>query len=464
MSDAVYYILGGALILGVLLGIRLMSRVETARRGNLISLVCAAGMIALELLRTGQIGSALPLIVILLASIPSVWIAGKIKMLNMPQTVALFNGLGGLSSALVALTVLAGRAGANAFDAITAGLALAVGMITLSGSLVAAGKLARRIPQKSIVIKGHTHLTALLAVLTVALCALSLGVSPVFLLIVSTLFGVVFTLRVGGADMPITISLLNSLSGVAGGVAGIAVGNPVLICMGGVVGASGLLLTQIMCKAMNRSLTSILVGRGGAVKASGAPEAQPEPLQIVSEAETAGETAPPPETPAPSLEDIVRAAKDVIIIPGYGMALSQAQTDVKQLADAFMARGANVRFAVHPVAGRMPGHMNVLLCEADVPYDMLFEMDDINPDFETCDLAIAVGANDTINPAANTAEGTPIYGMPVLDVGKADHLIICNMDDKPGYAGVPNPLYEDKNTVFLAGDAKESLRKILEFL
>jgi NAD(P) transhydrogenase subunit beta len=264
------------------------------------------------------------------------------------------------------------------------------------------------------------------------------------------LFGIAFSIRVGGADMPITISLLNSLSGVAGGIAGIAISDPLLTSIGGIVGASGLILTQIMCRAMNRSLVDILLGKTsvntGAAVSDAAEEKQEE--------EKAGLSA----------EDIIRNAKKVIIVPGYGMAISQAQSLVKILCDRLEEKGVEVKFAIHPVAGRMPGHMNVLLCEVDVPYDKLYEMDVINDEFAKTDLVIAVGANDVINPAANTAEGTPIYGMPVLKAEDAKYVIICNMDTSPGYSGVDNPLYKSSKTIMLTGDAKDSLKTLLDYL
>jgi NAD(P) transhydrogenase subunit beta len=253
--------------------------------------------------------------------------------------------------------------------------------------------------------------------------------------------------------MPITISLLNSLSGVAGGIAGIAVGDTMLVAIGGIVGASGLLLTQIMCRAMNRKLISILLG-STSVKAT-APVQEETP----AEEEAAAEAAPA-RTPG----SILREAKKVILVPGYGMALAQAQNKVKALCDKLEANGAEVKFAIHPVAGRMPGHMNVLLCEVDVPYDKLYEMDAINGEFADCDAAVVIGANDVVNPAANTAEGTPIYGMPVLNVADAKHVIVCNFDKKPGYAGVPNPMYDDPDTILLLGDAKETVASLIDAL
>jgi NAD(P) transhydrogenase subunit beta len=270
----------------------------------------------------------------------------------------------------------------------------------------------------------------------------------------SALFGLYFSVRVGGADMPITISLLNSLSGVAGAIAGMAISDIFLVAVGGIVGASGLLLTQIMCKAMNRSLMSILLG---GMKAA---PAQPKVEAVTKDDVQKVEIAKPEEKKTAG--EVLSSAKNVIIVPGYGMALAQAQHQVKQLADKLEANGANVRFAIHPVAGRMPGHMNVLLAEADVPYDQLYEMEAINDDFGKADAVVVIGANDVLNPAARNAEGTPIYGMPVLNVDQAPEVIICNFDLKPGYAGVENPLYTRKEGVYLLlGDAKESLNKLI---
>ncbi len=251
--------------------------------------------------------------------------------------------------------------------------------------------------------------------------------------------------------MPITISLLNSLSGVAGAIAGMAIGDVLLVAVGGIVGASGLLLTQIMCRAMNRSLLSILLGTKKKVAA-------PAPSSVTTASPAAAPKVEVKKTPG----EVLSTAKRVIIVPGYGMALAQAQHEVKQLADALRKGGAEVRFAIHPVAGRMPGHMNVLLAEANVPYDDLFEMEAINDDFAKVDAAIVIGANDVLNPAARNAEGTPIYGMPVLNVDQAPYVVICNYDLKPGYAGVENPLYtREEGVALLTGDAKETVSALL---
>lgn len=451
MSDSLYLVLGSLSVAGILLGIVLMSRLRFARLGNAVG---GASLLFIILVTLGyhSLFPSWPAWVALAAGslIGAAW-AARVKMIQMPQVVAMLNGLGGAASALVAGISLADDVG---FYQYAAQLALVVGAITLSGSGIAAAKLAKWMPQKPVCLPGHTAVTAVL----LAACAASVafgGHAAWPAALSALLFGAAFAVRVGGADMPITISLLNSLSGVAGGIAGIAIANPVLIAVGGIVGASGLLLTQIMCRAMNRSLSNILLGKTS-VKTEAAP------IEPAEHDTGDGEIGEQPEKRP--LEDILRAARDVIIVPGYGMALSQAQAHVRRLSDALEAGGARVRYAIHPVAGRMPGHMNVLLCEADVPYDQLFEMDDINADFASCDLAIAVGANDTINPAANTAEGTPIYGMPVLNVGDAPSIVVINLDDRPGYAGVPNPLFARNDVYFLSGDAKEQIENLLAIL
>ncbi len=477
MSPVVYYVLCGVLTLGVLAGIALMSKVKTAVTGNLLSALCMAAAIVLTLIHAGIFDKPsdlwLCLIVTVIGLVVGLLWAARIKMIEMPEIVALFNGFGGAASALVALATLIflPRESMNLFALITGAIALAVGMITLTGSLIAGGKLHKIINGRPVIWKGHKlilNTTMVLVVVTMALIIFVSGIpmwlSCLLCAALSAFFGVAFALRVGGADMPITISLLNSLSGVAGSIAGMAIGDPLLVAVGGVVGASGLLLTQIMCKAMNRHLGDILLGKTSApAKKAPAPKAEAAPAP---KTETAPAPAPKTESaPAPKAEmtpgQILAAAKRVIIVPGYGMALAQAQHQVKKLADTLEADGVEVEFAIHPVAGRMPGHMNVLLAEADVPYEKLHEMEEINPRFADCDAAIVIGANDVTNPAANTAEGTPIYGMPVLDVEKAKHIFICNYDLKPGYAGVENPIYTRKTGVTLMlGDAKKTVDEL----
>ena len=461
----------------VLAGLWMMSRVSSSVNGNRTSILAMILAILVAFWGHGMVPLLCTLFFILIGLVIGFMMARKVKMIEMPEMVGLLNGLGGGASALVGIVTLMGitspevsitSAGMHAdsfslgaFESSTGVLAVIVGMITLVGSLIAAGKLHRVIDGRPKVIKNHSlYLTIALVLCGVFFIWSFFGVNDgnaawiiCLSVLFAALFGGLFTIRVGGADMPITISLLNSLSGVAGSIAGMAIGNVMLVAIGGIVGASGLLLTQIMCRAMNRSLGDILLGKTAAPAGKkAAPKAT---------APAAAPAAPAAKKEA-SLPELLHDAKKVIIVPGYGMALAQAQHQVKQLADTLRRNGAEVRFAIHPVAGRMPGHMNVLLAEADVPYDDLFEMERINDDFKDTDLVIVIGANDVLNPAAREAEGTPIYGMPVLNVDQAKHIVICNYDLKPGYAGVENPLYTRKEGVTMClGDAKETVADLV---
>lgn len=454
MSSIVYNILSLVFIVGVVRGIQLMSSPKTARQGNLLGAVAMAGAMIVTLIQAEILSSLTVYATLIIGGAVGYWLAIKVKMTEMPQMVALFNALGGGASALVSVLVLMGGASEiTLFNGFNSNLGLAVGAVTFSGSIVAAGKLAALLPQRQVHLNHHNLISILLfgltclliLVNTVAVSALLTGL----LGLLTLLLGVIIAIRVGGADMPITISLLNSLSGVAGAIAGFATNNVLLVAIGAIIGASGLILTQIMCRAMNRQLTKIIFATA--------------PVGTVAEVEEAAPiTAAEVET-EPPLERSVRVlgeAQKVVIVPGYGMALAQAQHKVKELVDLLERMGKEVKIAIHPVAGRMPGHMNVLLAEADLDYEKFVEIDAINPEFPEVDAVVVVGANDVINPAANTAEGTPIYGMPVLDVAAAKQIIICNYDTKPGYAGVDNPLYKMERSILLLGDAAESLAKL----
>lgn len=472
-SEAAYLIVSAIMVAGVLCGIALMSRIDYSRIGNRLSAVCMLAAIVVTMIHSGRIYAAWPVYAGLAAGIVAgIILSIRVSMLQMPQMVALFNGLGGCASALVGAFAMFGiGAGTGIFEKVTSSVALSVGAVTLLGSLVAAGKLHKLLPQKPVTFRNHFLLQ------TLALAVMCLGI-VVFaatngagaacfcaILLASAAFGLLFSLKVGGADMPITISLLNSLSGVAGAIAGLAIGDLLLVAVGGIVGASGLLLTQIMCRAMNRSLAAILSGKT-TISTETVPQAKAdEPVEAVTEPEAKAEpeVAAEPEVKNPT--DCLKGAKEVIIVPGYGMAIAQAQHIVKQLADKLKANGTTVKYAVHPVAGRMPGHMNVLLCEADVDYEDLFEMDDINPEFKTADATFVIGANDVTNPAASTAVGTPIYGMPVLAVNDCSNIFVFNFDLKPGYAGVENPIYTRKEGVNLyLGNAAQTLAEFLSKL
>ncbi len=452
-----------------------MSKVKTSVSGNLISALAMLIGVVATLYFSGVIQAWTILPSMIIGALIGSVLANRVKMIQMPQMVALLNGLGGGASALVGIMSSMNMgfseeqlrqiydSGNMPFVHFTSMLAIFVGMVTLVGSLVAAGKLHRVLPQKPVVWFAHSFISALTLAASIVLVILgTMNESNMSLLIAgcvitSSLFGLFFSIRVGGADMPITISLLNSLSGVAGSIAGMAISDVFLVAVGGIVGASGLLLTQIMCRAMNRSLFSILLG--SKPKKSGVAQVQKPNVDTNKEKQTVA----PEKKEKQTASSVLSSAKEVIIVPGYGMALAQAQHLVKQLADKLESKGARVRFAIHPVAGRMPGHMNVLLAEADVPYDNLFEMDAINSDFANADAVVVIGANDVLNPAARNAEGTPIYGMPVLNVDAAKNVIICNYDLNPGYAGVENPLYTKEEGVYLElGDAKKTIQNLID--
>ena len=469
MSTTAYYVADCILIAGVVFGIVLMRSPRTARRGNLLGGVCVLGAVAATLLRYGIVPDGVLCAAMGLGGVIGCLIGVRVAMTRMPQLVALLNGFGGGASAIVAF-VLLGKADLSpvATARFAAGLALVIGSFTFSGSVVAAGKLDQRIRALPVVFRRHT-LLCILALVTSGLCVLATSLVSGNMVTVLSLasaltalcLGVLLAIRVGGGDMPITISLLNSLSGVAVAVTGFAISNPLLVGIGGIIGSAGVILTRIMSRAMNRSLRDVLTGRIAdgagrkpvpvdektAPRRSGGPGAENGRRKTVDEAR---------------VPEILERAATVIIIPGYGMALGRAQHQVKALYDKLEGRGKQVRFAVHPVAGRMPGHMHVLLAEVRIPYGKLVDMKDINDDFEQTDLVIVVGANDVINPAARTAVGTPIYGMPILNAERAGHVIICNKDTAPGYAGVDNPLYEGRDNVTLVlGDAAETLDKLV---
>lgn len=454
------YIISIVLILMILGGIWLMNSPRTAVKGNALGATGILGVIVLTLINGGIVGKPDLWIGLFVGTVFGVVLAMKVTMTQMPQLVALLNGLGGGASMLVALIVIGEQAGdTSLLNRFTAALALPVGSVTLSGSLIAAAKLDRRIRQTPILLSGHAVIIQILLAGTALLLFLLSGnineqttALSILLLAISLILGVMWTLPIGGADMPITISLLNSLSGLAAAIVGLAMADLLLIAVGAIVGAGGIILTLVMCRAMNRRLWDILIPP----KLAGQTRLMPTATECVY-------TQPPPQLPAVTSGEWLRTAKTVVIVPGYGMALAQAQQQVGQLCEALEQKGKNVVFAIHPVAGRMPGHMNVLLAEVGIPYDKLCDLDQSNTRFPQTDLVIAVGANDVINSAARTAEGTPIYGMPILNVDEAEHVIICNKDTQPGYAGVANPLYgKGDRVLMLLGDASETVMHLTD--
>ena len=477
--DILYYIICSIVIIGTLSGIAMMSRVKTAVLGNKIGAVSIFTAIILTMWYNDILFNVPIIIVMIIGLIISVIWSAKIKMIAMPQVVALLNGFGGAASAIVGGVFLFNQYDYSnyqvfrsfwmpgefdyplgnqpeLFTNITSAIAIAVGMITLLGSLVAVGKLSGKLNQKPVILPCHQLITTIFLILSFALVAviawggLDLWLSLTLIFIISSLFGIIFTIRIGGADMPITISLLNSMTGIALAAAGMSVGDPMLISVGGIVGAAGLLLTQIMCRGMNRSLLDILMG-----KTTVSSQAASSSIDRSSGIIKAGKA---------NYISILKNAKKVVIIPGYGMALSGAQGALKELSVILEDNGADVDFTIHPVAGRTAGHMNVLLADADIPYEKLREAPDIYPELSKYDVAVIVGANDIVNPAARSAKDTSLYGLPVFAVDEAKHIIICNLDRKPGYAGVDNPLYESDNVTLLLGDAAESVRELIDEL
>ena len=458
----------GILILVILFGINSMSKVQNAKFGNRLSALAMLVAIIYTVIKADILTEPIIWLAMAVGLLIGYFMAIKVSMIQMPQTVALLNAFGGLASAIVAMISINMD---EKFVAITGILAIFIGVVTFVGSAVAALKLAKVIDGRPIYMPAHSTLLniSLIASIIVGLLAvikvLPQNTAILIISILSIMFGILFAIRVGGADMPIVISLLNSTSGVAGSISGMVIFNPLLIAVGSIVGASGLILTQIMCESMNRHLVDILIGSGGKKvekKAQTEPKAKTAPAKKATIASTAtSETQVKTSNKEGNGFDYDNLNK-VTIVPGYGMALSQAQAKVKELMEELEKRGAEVDFAIHPVAGRMPGHMNVLLAEVDIDYTKFKELEEANKNFKDTDLVIVIGANDVVNPAANTAEGTPIYGMPVLDVDEADKVYILNFDKKPGYAGVENPLYEDGDTRLILGDAKESIDKLLD--
>ncbi len=443
------------------IGLMRMNSPATARNGNLMSAggmavaivataVLLAARSATESATTGVNGVGWVIVVVGIAAGGGLGLhtARTVKMTAMPQLVSLFNAVGGGAAALIAIDdYLKLTAAPSPQVNVATVLDIVIGSITFTGSLIASGKLMGRIPGKPILVPGGRLVTAgLAAVAVVGAIYLWTGALNVpvmgLILLASLIFGVTMTLPIGGADMPVVISLLNSFTGTAVAMAGFVLNNVVLIIAGALVGASGAILTKLMADAMNRSVLNIMIGGfGGGDTVPGHVGAEGASVREVGVDDAAIQLA---------------YAQHVIVVPGYGLAVAQAQHAVRELADLLEARGVDVKYAIHPVAGRMPGHMNVLLAEANVPYPQLKEMDDINPEFERCDVALVIGANDVTNPAARRA-GTPVSGMPILDVDKAKSIIVMKRSMGKGYAGIDNELYTNIKTGMLFADAKDGL-------
>lgn len=455
MGFPLEYLIAAVVILLFLGGIAFFRSPGTARLGGWLNMLAYAGAVAFVVIRYPVFSPEFILIAVLLGGALGSLLAVRVSMLGVPQMIAFQHGCGGAAAFLIAFSEFI-REGADLTGLAQVGgvLGIIVGAATFSGSLIAAGKLARKIEQRPVFLPWHTVILfgLLLFVLVMSVLAIFQYGSSVAiglaagLIVVSVVIGVVFTIRVGGADMPVIISFFNATAGFAAAFCGIALSNFLLIGCGACVAASGSLLTITMCRAMNRNLLGVFSGIRPTV-------ARPaEVLESVS-AKAGVEEG----TPFDHAIAALKQAKDVIIAPGYGLALSQAQEQVHSLANWLKEHGARVRYAIHPVAGRMPGHMNVLLAEVGVEYDELFEMQAINDDFKKADLAIVIGACDVVNPAASSRQGTPISGMPILNVQESATVIVLNYDEKPGFSGVENPLYGMSHVIPIWGDAKANL-------
>ncbi|MBF0200448.1 MAG: NAD(P)(+) transhydrogenase (Re/Si-specific) subunit beta [Desulfamplus sp.] len=508
-------------ISGLILGIWLFNAPRKAKFGNLTAAFALFCAFALILYRHDIIGAGTVGISLLLGALAGYVVARTVNMNQIPSMVAIQNGSGGAAAFLVSLVELIRQGGSFGAIAVISGITgLAVGAFTFSGSMIAAAKLSNKMRQAPQVLPGHNYFVMITVWGMLAACVISFHVPPdaavylyILQIVLASLLGILFSIRIGGADMPVLISFLNSMTGMAAALCGMVIGNRLLIAFGAVVAASGYILTYLMCKAMNRNLlkvflpdppkmrsgVSIRSGSAGTrasgsastgTRASGSASAGTRaqgkdmtetpaspglsgvPGQHPSSAMTSQapkslgriEKDKTPGDPFARAAQILAEAQKVIVIPGYGMAIAQAQREVTSLAGELEGMGKDVKYAIHPVAGRMPGHMNVLLAEADVDYDMLVEMDEINPEFSSTGAVLVVGACDVVNPSAIEVEGTPISGMPILMAHEAKNVICCNFDEKPGYSGVENPLYKKSRTLMLPGNAKETVRKLTEAL
>lgn len=460
-----------AVLLAGIVGFRWL---RTARMGNLVAALALLGAVVVILIRQPVSPIALLVAFAIIGAMPGWWLARQISMVEIPAMVALQNGMGGMASFLVSFIEVGRQAGSTGTSSgqAAASLGIVVGAATFSGSLVAAGRLSRRLGQRPIVLTHHNPILLAVTVAALVLMTLAAQVSQaaiasmlaLALIAVALSLGVIFSIRVGGADMPVLISFLNAGSGVAAALCGLSIGNWLLIAAGAMVGVSGLILTQIMCVAMNRSLGGVLVGSSNltataspnaAIDSAGAePAVQPVECEM----------SPVVADPFAQAMGLCQSANRVIIVPGYGMALAEAQEEVSHLADKLVSQGKQVLFAIHPVAGRMPGHMHVLLAEAEVDYGMIRDLQAVNSEFAQTDLVLVVGACDVVNPAAVERPDTPISGMPILRADEARHVIVCNIDDRPGYSGVENPLYRNPKTTLLLGDAKDTVGRLLAAL
>ena len=436
-------------------GIKNLSSPKTARRGNMLAMVAMLIAIVVTLFDQKILDFTFIIIGVVIGSAIGAVIATRTQMTAMPQMVALLNGFGGGASAFVSLAEYYRISGEPQLDVITSlVLGLFIGALTLAGSLVAYSKLQGLVKTAPVVFRLQQSLNLLLVFICLILGVVfsfhpTSGTSLLAIFAIALVLGVLFVIPIGGADMPVVISLLNSYSGLAAAATGFVISNYILIVSGALVGASGIILTLIMCKAMNRSLRNVIFGAVGGVIS-----------ENIAKYERRKVTEYTPEDAVMILE----SARSVIIIPGYGLAVARAQYILHDLEKALINKNVNVRYAIHPVAGRMPGHMNVLLAEANVSYNLLYDLDNINDDFQNTDVVLVVGANDVINPAARTDKNCPLYGMPILNADKAKIVIVCKRSLSPGFSGIDNELFYSQKTMMIFGDAKDSIIEIVKLL
>ncbi|HOS90711.1 MAG TPA: NAD(P)(+) transhydrogenase (Re/Si-specific) subunit beta [Prolixibacteraceae bacterium] len=443
-----------------------------ARAGNFSAAFALALAVIVVIIRHRIMQPHIVMIALLIGSAAGWYVASRVKMIQIPAMVAFQHGAGGIAAFLVSFIELTRNTLPGfGIEKISGLLGLTIGALTFSGSMIASGKLGNVIRKPPVTLPGHSLITTGLLILIIITGFFTgypregwLTFVLIVMVVESILLGLVFSIRIGGADMPVLISFLNATAGLAAAFCGVIIHNRLLIACGATVAASGSILTHVMCKAMNRNLLQVFIGFK--VRDTKDPVSEFLNLEDVSDRQVDVQNHLSPEKPAitdPLAEatEVCRNAKKIIFVPGYGMAFAQAQFDVVKFATMLEESGKDVKFAIHPVAGRMPGHMDVLLAEAELSYDKLIEMDDINPEFEKTDVAIIVGACDVVNPAAITQKNTPISGMPILLAHMAKRVLVCNLDDKPGYSGIDNPLYKNEKVIMLLGDAKETLGELI---
>ncbi len=453
----IFYLISAILFI---FGLKRLSSPASARSGNQIAAVAMGIALIVTLFDRSFRWHPINILILIagtaLGAAVGIYFARTVQMTAMPQMVALFNGMGGGTAAIVEIAhfseVTKGGASITSGEALATALGIFIGSISFSGSMIAFAKLQELLSGRPIRYPAQSVVNAIIFLVSLAFIVTLVGFdqSNVWtwsLLAVALVLGVTTVLPIGGADMPVVIALLNSCTGVAAALTGFVVHNQILVVAGALVGASGALLTLLMSRAMNRSIANVLFSGFGSVTTGGGVAGT-------------GEEKPIRETTADDASVAMAYANEVIIVPGYGLAVAQAQHQVRELSEELEKRGVIVKFAIHPVAGRMPGHMNVLLAEANVPYDELYEMEQINDEFQQADVALVVGANDVVNPAARSDQSSPIYGMPILNVDKAHMVIVLKRSMRPGFAGIENELFHEPNTVMLFGDAKDSLTKL----